>query len=117
VRDLKIKAAITEALLRGGANPKVDLPNLHLSYDSAIEVPTVSTVVRDIFERRGFLQEAASLFAVLREAEIDSQDSRESTSGKIKEESSRKRAWDHNSRETANDYYGSRACSISLVDE
>jgi hypothetical protein len=115
-QELRIKAGMTEVLLRGGANPKVDLAHLILWYHSAKESPAVSTVIRDIFEGRGLLQEVASLFATLREVESDSHEGWASTLRKISHEGSRKRPWDHDSCETTDDYYGSRLRLLNLVD-
>jgi len=115
IYGLKIKVAMAEVLLRGGANPRAELTQLNLLYHSAKELPTVRTVIGDIFGRRCLWQEAASLLDVLRDAESKNQHSWQSTSRKAVREESRKRPWDHDSRETMNDYYGSFTRLVSLV--
>ena len=114
VYELKIKAAMAEVLLRGGANPRVELTQLGLLYPSARGLPTMRTVIADIFGRRCLSQEAALLLDVLKDAESENQHTWQSTSRKAVREEPRKRPWDHDSRETMNDYYGSRARPVSL---
>jgi hypothetical protein len=114
IDELKIRAAMAEVLLQGGANPRAELTQLNLLYHSAKELPTVRTVIGDIFGRKGLWQEAASLLDVLRDAESENQRSWQSTSREPMREEPRKRPWDHDSREAMNNYYGSRARPVSL---
>ena len=116
MEELRIKAEIAKSLLRRGANPNVELPHLNSFYHPVREMPTVRSVIRDIFEKRGLFQEAASLFEVLREVESENHHAWQSISRKVTQEESMKRPWVHDSRETTSNYYRSRARPLSLVE-
>jgi hypothetical protein len=76
--DWNLSARVIEALLRGGADPRVAcvVPQgcgstaSKNSTNTAMKRPTVRKVIRDIFEKRGLVNAAASLLAVLREVQL-----------------------------------------------
>lgn len=115
---LKEEALMMEAMLRSGADPKAICIAPHdcdwIKKKSYRQLSTVAMVIRDTFESRGLLDEAASVFAVLREVQLarpmkgESQCGVVSTSRKGKPGTSKKRSFTDDYHNATDDDESSR---------